>query len=74
MSANQRSSVADQTDIVAAAWSNQAFRRVAVTGEHAQVVVMTIPVGAEIGDEVHSHTDQLLLFSRDGRRSDSMAR
>lgn len=53
-------------DIVAAAWSNEAFRREVMTGEHEQVVVMTIPPGGEIGDEVHPDTDQVLVFI-DGR-------
>lgn len=52
----------DTVDIVAAARSNDAFRRVVDTGEHEQVVVMTIPAGGEIGEEVHSDTDQVLIF------------
>jgi len=58
----QRSTV----DIAAAARSNEAFRREVLTGEHEQVVVMTIPVGGEIGEEVHPTTDQVLVFV-DGR-------
>jgi len=38
------------------------FRRVLWTGEHAQIVIMTIPPGGEIGDEVHEDTDQILTF------------
>ena len=57
---------ADRIDILNAAWTNDAFRREVVTGAHAQVVVMTIPVGGEIGAEVHPHTDQAFLFL-DGR-------
>ncbi len=57
---------ADHVDILAAAWSNDAFRREVLTGEHEQVVVMTIPPGGEIGEEVHPDTDQLLTFV-DGR-------
>jgi mannose-6-phosphate isomerase-like protein (cupin superfamily) len=49
-------------DIVAAARSNDAFRRVVATGEHEQVVVMTISPGGEIGEEVHQDTDQVLTF------------
>ena len=49
-------------DIRHAAWTNDAFRREIITGTHAQVVVMTISPGGEIGDEVHPDTDQLLLF------------
>lgn len=41
---------------------NPDFRKVLWTGEHAQIVVMTIPPGGEIGDEVHEHTDQILTF------------
>jgi mannose-6-phosphate isomerase-like protein (cupin superfamily) len=40
---------------------NDEFRRTLETGEHAQVVVMTIPPGEEIGEETHEG-DQLLLF------------
>jgi mannose-6-phosphate isomerase-like protein (cupin superfamily) len=52
----------DQIDILQAAWRNDAFRREILTGEHEQVVVMTIPAGGEIGDEVHPTTDQVLVF------------
>lgn len=38
------------------------FRRVLWTGRHAQLVVMTIPPGGEIGEEVHHDTDQILTF------------
>ena len=38
------------------------FRRVLWTGEHAQLVIMTIPPGGEIGLETHEHTDQILTF------------
>ena len=37
-----------------------------MTGTHEQVVVMTLPPGEEIGEEVHPATDQLLVFV-DGR-------
>lgn len=53
---------AGSVDILHAAWTNDAFRREVMTGTHAQVVVMTLPPGAEIGEEVHPETDQLLLF------------
>ncbi len=49
-------------DIARAARENQAFRREVMTGEHEQVVVMTIPPGGEIGEEVHPDTDQVLAF------------
>jgi mannose-6-phosphate isomerase-like protein (cupin superfamily) len=64
-------------DILAAARSNDAFRREVMTGAHEQVVVMTIPPGGEIGEEVHPDTDQVLVFvdgraeaQLDGRSSD----
>ena len=49
-------------DIVAAAKENTFFRRVLSTGPNAQVVVMAIPPGGEIGEEVHEHVDQILAF------------
>ena len=52
----------DRVDILQAAWTNEAFRRVVLTGEKEQVVVMTIPAGGEIGEEVHPGTDQVLVF------------
>ena len=36
------------------------FRRVLWTGEHSQLVVMTIPPDGEIGEEVHDDIDQIL--------------
>lgn len=41
---------------------NTDFRRVLATGEHTQVVVMSIPVEGEIGEEIHEHEDQLLYL------------
>ena len=52
----------ESVDILAAARSNDAYRREVLTGEHEQVVVMTIPPGGEIGEEVHDDTDQVLIF------------
>jgi mannose-6-phosphate isomerase-like protein (cupin superfamily) len=40
---------------------NDFFRQTVVTGEHAQVVVMTIQPGEEIGEETHEG-DQILFF------------
>jgi mannose-6-phosphate isomerase-like protein (cupin superfamily) len=51
-----------QLDVVELALKNDAFRRVVATGEYSQLVVMTIPIGGEIGEEVHPDTDQLLVF------------
>jgi mannose-6-phosphate isomerase-like protein (cupin superfamily) len=41
---------------------NEDFRREVATAEHSQVVLMTIPSGEEIGEEVHEGIDQLLVF------------
>ena len=38
------------------------FRRVLWTGTNTQLVIMTIPPGGEIGEEVHEDTDQILTF------------
>jgi mannose-6-phosphate isomerase-like protein (cupin superfamily) len=48
--------------IATVAEQNPDFRRVLWTGRHAQLVVMTIPPGGEIGEEVHEGTDQILTF------------
>ena len=37
---------------------NSYFRRVLFTGKHAQLVVMCLQGGEEIGNEVHDHVDQ----------------
>ncbi|KAH9944723.1 RmlC-like cupin [Amylocystis lapponica] len=37
------------------------FRKVLWTGRHSQLVLMTVPVGGEIGEETHS-VDQHLYF------------
>ena len=47
--------------IATIAEKNPDFRRVLWTGEHTQLVIMTIPPGGEIGEEVH-HVDQILTF------------
>jgi len=49
-------------DIAEAAKANEFFRQVLSTGVNAQVVVMSIPAGGEIGEEVHEHVDQVLAF------------
>lgn len=40
---------------------NSYFRQVLATSVHSQVVVMSIPPGGEIGEEVHT-VDQTLVF------------
>lgn len=41
---------------------NNEFRKVVWTGDEAQLVLMAIPEGDEIGGEVHEGHDQLLYF------------
>jgi len=65
MNNTDRYTVADNIEhftIADVAEANPDFRRVLWTGEHAQIVVMTIPVGGQIGAEVHETTDQILTF------------
>jgi mannose-6-phosphate isomerase-like protein (cupin superfamily) len=49
-------------DIVKLAKANSYFREVLATGPHSQVVVMSIPPGGDIGEEVHDDVDQTLVF------------
>jgi mannose-6-phosphate isomerase-like protein (cupin superfamily) len=49
-------------DVLAAARKNDDFRRVVATGDHSQIVLMAIEAGSEIGEEVHGHVDQVLVF------------
>lgn len=48
--------------VIAAARSNVAFRRVILTGDLLQLVLMTIAPGDETGEQVHLDTDQAVLF------------
>lgn len=48
--------------VVQLAKDNDEFRKVIMTGEQTQVVLMAIPAGEEIGGEVHEGHDQLLMF------------
>jgi len=41
---------------------NEDFRRVLYTGEHLQLVLMTLQAGEEIGEEVHADRDQFFRF------------
>ena len=49
-------------EIATVAEQSDDFRRVLWTGEHTQLVIMTIPPGGEIGEEVHDENDQILSF------------
>jgi mannose-6-phosphate isomerase-like protein (cupin superfamily) len=46
------------------ALSNPYFRQVLFTGKHAQLVVMSLAPGEEIGDEVHAGVDQFFRIER----------
>ena len=50
------------TDLLDVVRHNDYFRQVVETGDHEQVVVMTLKVGEDIGKEVHPTTDQVFLF------------
>ena len=43
-----------------AAERNESFRQALWTGEHLQLTVMTLPIGGEIGAEMHDTLDQML--------------
>lgn len=51
-----------QTNIVKATENNNYFRRVLYTGAKSQLVVMEIPPGGDIGEEVHQLVEQTLIF------------
>lgn len=41
---------------------NTHFRKVLYTGKHAQLVLMSLKPGEEIGEEVHNENDQFFRF------------
>jgi mannose-6-phosphate isomerase-like protein (cupin superfamily) len=41
---------------------NEDFRRVLYTGHNLQLVLMTLPPGCDIGEEVHEDRDQFFRF------------
>ena len=45
-------------DIAVVTIANQDFRRVLYTGDNLQLVLMTLPPGCDIGEEVHPDRDQ----------------
>jgi mannose-6-phosphate isomerase-like protein (cupin superfamily) len=49
-------------DIAAETLKNNNFRKVLYTGEHLQLVVMTLKPGEEIGEETHEDRDQFFRF------------
>lgn len=46
--------------------NNTNFRQVLESGKYTQIVLMSIPVNGEIGEEIHPDTDQV-LYLVDGR-------
>jgi mannose-6-phosphate isomerase-like protein (cupin superfamily) len=42
--------------------ANSDFRKVLYTGHHLQLVLMSLEVGEEIGEEIHSENDQFFRF------------
>ena len=52
------------TDIERMTEDNADFRRVIYTGKHLQLVLMSIPPGEEIGDEVHASHDQFFRIEK----------
>ena len=51
-------------DIEDATVANENFRTTAWTGEHLQLTLMAIPVGGEIGGEVHPDHDQFIRIEQ----------
>ena len=41
---------------------NNNFRQVLYTGKHLQLVLMSLKIGEEIGEETHQNTDQFFRF------------
>lgn len=51
-------------NIETAAQGNSDFRHVLYTGKHAQLVLMSLLVAEEIGNEVHENIDQFIRIER----------
>ena len=49
-------------NIVEQTQSNTDFRKVLFTGTRSQLVIMSIPPGGEVGEEIHTYTEQTLFF------------
>ena len=57
------------TNIEAATLENEDFRRVLYTARHCQLVVMSIPAGGDIGEEVHEGVDQFIRVEQGNGQS-----
>ena len=53
-----------------AAAEHDNFRTVLQTGQHTQVVAMTLQPGEDIGAEVHPDNDQVLIFTEGSVRAE----
>ena len=53
-----------QANIEKQTLKNEYFRQVLYTGKHAQLVLMCLKPGEEIGDEVHPHVDQFFRIEQ----------
>ena len=49
---------------------NEDFRRVLYTGEHLQLVLMTLQPAEQIGEEVHEDRDQFFRFEEGSGKVD----
>ncbi len=49
-------------NIIEAVKKNDNFRKEMITGKNSQLVIMSIPVGGEIGEEIHPIIDQTFFF------------
>jgi mannose-6-phosphate isomerase-like protein (cupin superfamily) len=49
-------------NIIEQTQANTDFRKVLFTGTRSQLVIMSIPPSGEVGDEVHTYTEQTLFF------------
>lgn len=56
-----RNTMVFNKDIVELAKQNSFFRKEIVTGDHSQIVLMSVPAGSDIGMETHK-VDQVLVF------------
>ena len=68
------SSLAWVADIERLTLDNDTFRTVVRTGAHAQLTVMRLKPGEEIGWEMHDHLDQFLRIEQGSARLDLGAR
>ena len=57
-------------DIERQTTDNGDFRRVLYTGQHLQLVLMSLPPGCDIGSEVHEDRDQFFRFEEGSGKVD----